>query len=229
MRIWRLASTDDHLFAEAGCRGTWTQGEGLCKECTASSHQRVQPLIVAWEPGSNVVGDFTLTGFASDVMIAATAAEILDQATTGFELGPVEMIDDPPSRKPRRGRPFVALPYEGPRVHDLWITTLVDVDRDRSTVELERRCSTCGTESWVVSGIEHWENAWDGERKELIRTLLERVPGAGLWIRESELKGAGIFRVRQFPAWALCTDPVRELIERHNLTNVAFLEIGDTY
>lgn len=228
MRIWRLASTDDGRFAEAGRRGTWSAGGSLCEECTASSEERVQPLVVAWEPGSDLVGDFTVTGLGSDVMVTAAAGELLGQATTGFELGPVEMVDDP-SRKPRRGQPFVALPYEGPGVHDLWITTLVDVDRDRSTVQLQRRCTTCGTESWAVSGIERWETVWDRQQMKGTRTLCERVAGAGLWVRESELKGAGFFRVRQCPAWVLCTDPVRELIGQHNLTNVAFLETGDTF
>ena len=108
------------------------------------------------------------------------------------------------------------------------MTTWVHLDTDRSSVELERRCGTCGTESWVVYGVERWDSHPDLGRGELIRTKTERLAKAGIFIKEDNLARADIFRVYELPGWTLCTDRVRETIEKEG-SNVTFLEMGDTY
>lgn len=51
MRIWRFTSPDDHRYASAGRRGTWTGATaGVCPECSSSRQTRAKPLILVWEP-----------------------------------------------------------------------------------------------------------------------------------------------------------------------------------
>jgi hypothetical protein len=44
------------------------------------------------------------------------------------------MVEDPDA--PKRGK-RVQLPYEGPPLHELWVTTVAAMDRDKSSTELE--------------------------------------------------------------------------------------------
>jgi hypothetical protein len=79
-----------------------------------------------------------------------------------------------------------------------------------------------------VYGVERLDSSWNAGTGVLKVTRTERLPGAGIFIDESELKGADIFRVAEFPGWVLLTDPVRSLILSEAYTNVAFLQVGDT-
>lgn len=230
MRIWRFANPSDHGFAEAGRRGSWTpaSGEGVCPECTASRQRRAKPLVIEWRSGSDVVGDFTWVGYGEEVVTTEEVLDFLVDRFSGFEAGPVEMVQDPNLKRTNRAKSRVWLPYDGPPLRELWVTTWVHIDPERSSAELQRRCGTCGTEFWELYGVEHWDSHFDQELKQLVRTKTERLPNAGVFVREADLAGAHIFRVHELPAWVFCTDPVREVVEKAGFSNVSFLEMGDT-
>jgi hypothetical protein len=227
MRIWRFASPRDDTYAAAGRRGAWTEaaGGGTCPECSASRQERAQPLILVWEPGSDRIGDFVWPGFGSEVVATEGAFAALESRFAGFERGPIEMVDEPDLAEDRR--PRVRLPYEGPDLYELWTTARVGADVDRSTIRLERRCGTCGTEFWEVDGVEHWDSAFSPAERRLVRTRVPREPASGIYVRREDLAGAAVFRVRQFPGWVFCTDPVRELVREQRFSNVDFLEMGE--
>lgn len=79
-------------------------------------------------------------------------------------------------------------------------------------------------EFWYVAGAEEFDDRYDPERRELEVVRLPRVPNAGIYVARSDLGGADIFRVRQCPAWVLCTDAVRDVIREARFSNVDFLE-----
>jgi hypothetical protein len=81
----------------------------------------------------------------------------------------------------------------------------------------------------ALDGVEKWEATWDKEQGKLIKTHFPRRDGLGLYVRETDLGGADVFRIRQFPGGIFCTAPVRQLIEKNGFTNVAFLEMGDSF
>ena len=230
MRIWRFTSPGEHGFAEGGQRGVWStaDGDGVCPECSTSRQRRIQPLMLAWLPGSDLVGDFTWCGLGGEVAVTERVVAALHDAVRGFEFGAVEMVEDDDEPSGRRGTRRVRLPYDGPALHELWVTSWVHLDRERSSVERERSCSTCGTEFWEVFGVERWVSYYDSDRRQLVRTKAERLPSAGVFVKDTDLAGAAIFRVHEFPGWVFCTDAVRELIEKEGCTNVSFLEMGDT-
>jgi hypothetical protein len=228
VRIWRFTSPRSETFATAERRGTWTESEtgDACPECGAARQRREKPIVLFWQTGSDVIGDFLVTGFDSDVVVMERAAAALEERFTGFERGPVEIVDDPEAAAERRGR-RVPSPYSGPDLVELWIVRWVHLDQERSTAELEWRCGTCGYERWRLDGVERWDSYWDAEAKLLIPRKTTREPGAGVFVREEALEGADIFRVHEFPGWVFCTDRVRDFILEQRFTNVDFSEMGD--
>jgi hypothetical protein len=229
--IWRFADPGDYRFAQASRRGSWSPSAGLCLECSASSQKRIQPLILEWEPGANVIGDFTWSGFGSDIAVTERVAEDL-KSFGGFEPGPIEMVQDPELRASdgaRRSKPRVSLPYQGPQLCELWVTQNVHLDLKKSSVRLAKECGTCGQRQYEVDGIERRESTWDAERRESVKEHIPRSQGKGLFVAEHALAGTAIFRTLEFPGWVLCTDRVKELVTQKGFTNVAFLEVGDTF
>jgi hypothetical protein len=226
VNIWRFSEPHDDRYARPGRRGSWTGGVGeVCPSCSSSLAVRAQPLVIAWEPGSDLIGDFSWPGFDSEVVVTDPVLEGL-RAIGGFEPGPVEVVEDPDAHeKPEKRVPF---PYRGPRLHELWVTTSVSLDAERSSVELEHRCPTCGTERWEIYGVDRWDSYFDQDMKQLVRTKTQRLPNAGIFVNEADLAGAAIFRVNQAPAWILCTEKVRALVEEYKFSNVEFLDMGDT-
>jgi hypothetical protein len=178
-----------------------------------------------WEPGSDLVGDFVWLGFGSEVVASEQVFAAFESSFTGFERGPIEMVEEPDLA--RREEPRVGLPYGGPPLHELWTTAWASADTDQSTIRLGRRCGTCDTEFWEVDGVEHWNSVFDAGKRQLVRKKVGRVPRAGVYLRCEDLAGADVFRVDQFPAWVFCTDAVRDLVRERSFTNVDFLEIGE--
>jgi hypothetical protein len=150
----------------------------------------------------------------------------------GLEPGPVEMHQDPKLKKPRpprRAIPRIWLPYEGPPLFDLRITHCLPADPEKSSVTLARACGTCDWRRYDVAGIQRRETTWDKERLFVKQIHILREPGRGIYVSESGLVAAGLFRVHEFPAWMLCTDSARRRIERASLSNISFSEVGDTF
>lgn len=220
VRLWRLSDPSDFRYARAIRRGSWTESRGICPSCTASSQVRVPPLLIEWESGCDEIGDFTWPGFDSEVVVTQAVLDEL-RIVLGFEPGPVE------AEAPKRGGGRVRAADRDVDLHELWVTAVVDLDRDRSTAELEHTCPTCGTERWQLYGVERWDSHFDHELKELVRTKTERRRKAGVFLDGPRLEDIGVFRVRQFPAWIFCTDKVRSLVEEKGFTNVSFLEMGE--
>ncbi len=233
MRVWRFSDPDDDVFARASLRGTWSKAGAVCPDCTASTVQRVQPLIIEWEPGSDTIGDFAWPGFDSELAISDRALRVLREVgVAGFDPGPVEMIQKPKFEAPVSPRTShrrrVRLPYAGPRLHDLWVTAWANPDRNRSSVSVVSTCQACGRVEYRLDGVERIEKLWDAERRELRRVHHPRQSEKGLFVPAGALPSAvSVFRVTEFPSWICCTEGVRSAITTSGLENVTFLELGE--
>jgi hypothetical protein len=186
--------------------------------------------VIEWQPGSALIGDFTWP--AGEVVITDRVLKALQQHFKSFEVGPVEMVQNPKLKKPvrpsRRTQPRVWLPYEGPPLYDLTVTSWVNFDDERSSAFLVRRCNVCGRERWTVDGVEKTELHWDKDRANYVRTHYPRQAGRGLFVREADLSGQDIFGIDR-RGGLHCTAKVKDFIESEGFTNVAFEEIGDTF
>jgi hypothetical protein len=228
--IWTLEDPRDAQFAEAGCRGAWSDGL-YCPECRGSTEERIQPLILEWRAGSDRIGDFTCTGVCSGFAVSEQAGKALQRYFKGFELGPVKMIQGTKLKKPKRvtkrTKPRVWLPYAGPMLYELWVTTWVHMDRERTSAKLVRCCNRCGNERYELSGAESHTSRWNVRTMALDHFHTARVPGQGLYVRSGDLADADIFGVREFSGWIFCTDRVKKFVEEQQFTNVTFWEHGE--
>lgn len=230
VKIWRLADPLDYRYARADRLGSWSEGT-LCGECGVTSQRRIPPLVIEWEPGKRPVGDFTFTGFGSDIVITQRVIDRL-AGVGGFETGPVEVAV---KRKAPRRRPNVTRKREPPEANvlptlfEIWVTTEVRLDSDRSSLRLIGECPRCGHRRFEVDGIAHRRNIFDRLRGGYRSELVPRETGKGLFVSKRQLSGALMFRVEEFPAGKFCTDVLKEKIQNEGLTNVSFLEVGCAY
>jgi len=236
MIIWNLSEERDSAYAEPALRGAWSKGY-VCKECTASTEKRTQPLIVEWQPGSDRIADISWASTGCPV-ITERVHKLLSERFRGYEPGPVEMVQNPrlkrPQRNTKRTKPRVWLPYQGPPLFELWITARVHMDADRTHARLVKACSKCGYKRWELEGYERWENQVkyqdcpDGGRTYTVTSIRHpRAPGKGLFIRADALNSRDIFQAIEFPGWILCTDSVKTFIEAQGFTNVDFVAMGE--
>lgn len=79
----------------------------------------------------------------------------------------------------------------------------------------------------IVEGVENVEMSWDEERFELVKARVPRLEEMGLFVPRKELHDADVFRVYEFPGWAICTDRLKGFIEAAGFANVDFFEIGE--
>lgn len=214
-RLWQPTDPRDFGFAEGRIRGAWDESRGLCKACGYNLVREIAPLIITWEPGSDLVGDFTWPGSAR-TLVSERAADVLERFAP-IVRGPVEYVDDP-GRRRRKGDTRVPFPYEGPPQVEVRSSVCVDVDLARSTIDASPPCDHCGS---VYRTIHGWETRARGE-------IVPREPGNGLFVPTADLGGAGVFHLHQTSGRPLyCTTEVRRAIEAEGLTNVHFAEIGD--
>lgn len=217
MKLWRFTDPKDDRFARATRRGSW---EG-------SPSKRVSPLIIEWEPGSDRIGDFTWSGFDSEIVVTENVTKVLADANVhGYDLAPVEMIENSEPEKRASKEPRVKLPYSGPQLWELWVDSWVKCDRERSTLREITDSSRKGP-TFEVTGVEKINSRWDPKEEKLVRTHESRKQGQGIFIQSRFLGKLDIFRIQEVPAWIFCTDAVRDLIKHYNFTNVSFFEMGE--
>lgn len=211
MRVFRFQNPLDTRFAQAGRLGTWypEPASKVCPECGASRQRRVPPLVIEWLPGSDVIGDFAWPG--GEVVVRQRVREVFEKSFYGFGLRAVEVRE--------------SINVEPP-MYELWATTQVPADSERSAIYLSKVCSTCGIEFYEVAGTEVRKRQWDTTKKQLVEVHTPLEEGKGIYVRREDLQGADSFHLREFPQWIFCTEPVKALVEAEQFTNVSFLEMG---
>jgi hypothetical protein len=210
VKLFHFHDPHDYDYARAGRRGTWypDPGPGVCPECGVSRQELVPPLIIEWEPDSDVIGDFVWPGFDDTVVVSQRVRETFESHFRGFECKPVEMRQKASLKRPKRitkrTRPRVWLPYEGPPLWHLWVTASAHMDLKKSGYEVVKVCSTCGRVSYNNPSFEDRYFVVDMET----------------W------GGEDIFRL--YPSGVVfCTPKVKDFVEDHGFTNVSFLEDGE--
>jgi hypothetical protein len=166
-----------------------------------------------WEPGSNVIGDFTWPGFNDDMVVTLDAGRRLAERFARFDLSPVEMI---PGESTSREAPCVSLPYEGPPLRDLFVTASVPFDSARSTFD----------EDGTPVGVGRYEFTVDPQTRRRTIRRVARVPGRGVFVRGRDIEGLDIFKVQSW-VWNFCTDRVRDFVLEAGFSNVDFHEVGE--
>jgi hypothetical protein len=189
-----------------------------CTACGKAPWQEARHLEVVWEPGCDVIGDFT--NAVGPIVVKETIADTLLERFAGFEKGRVVMAPDPKGNRPKRitkrTKPRVWLPYDGPPLAWLRISKEVPL-LPRSSVTTAFHCSTCGkTIFGEFAGIELKNSSHHAPRQ----------AGKGLFFRKRDLGGADFFRPTH-TGFKLCTDRAKDFILSKGWNNIEFLEVGD--
>ncbi|MFN0071378.1 MAG: hypothetical protein ACKVVP_07810 [Chloroflexota bacterium] len=211
MKLYHFNHPLNYNFAQAhreDVRITPTDGPS-CRVCGADRTYVSDRMQLAWEPGSDVVGDFTFPSFNWDLIITERVRDVLAPVCPSLVLLPFEMVQDPKVRRPtritKRTRPRIWLPYEGPPLWYLRTPSWCHLDLPASGVRIISECSTCGK-------IQYKDDVAFEDR--------HMVVDPTTW------DGAPIFRVVEAPAWNFCTPAIVELVQEHGFTNVSFREDG---
>jgi uncharacterized protein CXXCG len=208
MKLYHFHNPYDFRFAQALRRGTWyPKGAKICPECHTSRQTRVSPLIIEWESGSDLIGDFVCPG-DDELVVTQKVRDAFEGRFSEIEFGPVEFWQDPKLKKPktttRRSKPRVWLPYTGPTLWDTIATKWCHLNHAESGITIEKICQTCG------------------------KTIYKRPPWPErhLVVNSLTWTGEDIFHIYEYSGAIFCTERVKEFVERSGFTNISFLEDG---
>lgn len=200
MKIFRLGDLKrDYNFAQPSIVGSWTPGGELCKVCQYTSQTHAEPLLVEWEEGSDVIGEFSWQG--STMIVRDSVKAFLERNNFECRFGVVQVV--PPSEKVKKRAVRVPFLYEGPTLYWLIPTEQIPLDEGPSGVNLQSECPQCGNKEYSL-------------RRE------------GIVISRKALGGRKMFRITQFgkSKATFVTQSAADLLIKANFTNFHYKEAG---
>jgi len=212
MKLWNLDVPLGSMYAQL--QSIYTPPEEIhCETCNRSKNSE---LVVEWEDGSDLIGDFIACG----ARIVAKK-KIVDDITKNFKgvfKRKIHYFDHPQlyKKKSKKIRKRIWLPYEGPELCEIDVVKEVDL-HESSTVVIDEICSKCGGIIYGgINGVEINDSSHS----------IPRISGKGLFVDADELDGYDIFKIKY--TWIiLCTDNFKTFVESNCYTNVQFLEYGE--
>jgi len=188
------------VYATATIRGTYIQ-EARCRVCKLAARKRVPPLIIEWEKGSDVIGDFTWPGGLEEVVLRESVRDaLMSNHPSGVRFDQVEMIQKDGlkiPRKPAKMKNRVWLPYLGPPLWSLDVTSWCRLDIEKSKRSIVIECTECERSRMVVH---------DSTAPLVIKT--------GTW------DGSEFFKIREFGNLVFAVARVSRLISESGFSNV---------
>jgi hypothetical protein len=189
------------VYAHALMSGTYEQLP-RCPKCKLAARRRVPPLIIEWDYGSNVVGDFTWPAGLGEIIVSDRVRTcFVANGFSGVRFEPVEMVQKQGLKKPRKeskAKTRVWLPYVGPPLWNLVVTSWCDMDVTLSRRSLVSECDGCGRKRMIVHD-----------------------PTAPLVVRPESWAGSDFFCIREMEKLVFISEAVRQAIEENGFTNVA--------
>lgn len=162
-------------------------------------------LVIEWEYGSNVIGDFTWVG--EEVVVSDKVRECIESrgfSGVGFE--PVEMTQRQALKRPRKiskARARVWLPYDGPPLWALLVTSWCHLDVMLSGRSIVTECDVCNRRRMIVHDSK-----------------------APLIIKPESWTGTDFFFIREMEKLVFISGVVKQAFEQHGFTNVTMKERG---
>ena len=241
MKVYAINCYRDKTYAEVIRQGSWDNPKELpsiCPECTVFTWERVPPLIIEWEPGSDKIGDFTHAGYGfggNDLIVTQKVRDDIEGKFTGFEFHPVEMRQNPklknPEKTTKRSKPRVWLPYQGPQLWDLYVTARVKLDLKNSEVLFVKKCNTCGTMFYrgifknapEMDALLNDPIAYNDKEVKYICNH-DKIEYSKTIIDPESWHGESFFRISEWPAQVYVTEEMKKIIENSGFTNIKFRE-----
>ena len=130
----------------------YPEGPG-CPQCGIARQQRVGVLVMEWEAGSDVVADFTFLPVLEFIVVTERVRSFFEKNRfTGLKFGSVSMIQHSTLQKPlrpnKKTKKRIWLPYEGPPLWELIITSHCRLNLEKSRWKLLKQCDSCGAQEF---------------------------------------------------------------------------------
>ena len=121
--IWQLWEPLDTPHAQCGLRSPPQVTHVPCTHCYLdATYELPTPLAFEWEAGSDRIGDFVWPGPWRAAVVTRVIDYLAKNKVPMIKAGTIEMVQDPRLKRPkspRRAKPRVWLPYEGPTLVEL--------------------------------------------------------------------------------------------------------------
>lgn len=194
-------AANEAQFADFSAVGTWVNDGSRCEVCGWHGQSLREPLLVQWDAGSDVVGDFSWDGpFGYVNLVRENVSRFFQEYNYSCSLHSVEYVA---SERPCSS-PCIGHPYTGPKQFWAKCTAFVDLDLDASKVGIKLSCDECGRVKYTFrnQGIVIPRQNWNGEK-------MFRITTNG-------------------PSFAtFVTDEARREIERQSFSNITFSPAGE--
>ena len=194
------------VYAHALMSGTYEQLP-RCPKCKLAARKRIPPLVIEWDYGSNIIADFTWPAGLEEIIVSDRVKScFVSKGFTGARFEPVEMVQRQGLRKPRKeskATTRVWLPYLGPPLWNLVVTSWCDLDLTLSSRSLVTDCDGCHRQRMIVHD-----------------------PVAPLVVRRESWQGTDFFCIREMGKMVFVSEVVRQAIEEQGFTNVKMKERG---
>jgi len=195
-----------NVYAHALMSGTYEQLP-RCPKCKLAARRRVAPLIIEWDYGSNVVADFTWPAGLGEIVVSdRVKSYVVSNGFSGVRFEPVEMVQRQglkKSRKDSKARSRVWLPYDGPPLWNLVVTSWCHLDIAASARSLVHECDGCNRKRMIVHDS-----------------------AAPLVVRPETWQGTDFFCIREMEKMVFVSEEVKQAIEQEGFTNVEMKERG---
>jgi hypothetical protein len=187
-------------YAEFSFSGTldWNK---KCETCWYGI-DTIEPLRVAWQNGSEIIGDFTWSIDHTDLLVQEHVREFIEKKKFNCRFS--DKVEYLHNEFLKKRQPHVKLPYMGPKLYWLRCNEYVSIDAKTNELELAEVCKTC----------------------ERIKYIKKRD---GLVISKKEIKGKTMFRIKQYGRSDIkyVTEKGYEELKSHSFTNLHLRLAGE--
>jgi|ERR1700722_633255 len=209
-RFYNLARLDYSDYATASYEGTFKKNPPCpnCKNQGFQRWERISPLVIEWQPDSDLIGDFTWPSGLGELVVTDRVKQCLElQSVTGVDFGPVKMIQNPKLKKPTRmssrTKKRIWLPYEGPPLWDMLTCSWCNLDMIASKRTITYECSICHRQEYSYT------------------------PDTPLVVNPDTWDGSEVFRIREMGRLVFVLGRVKSIIEKNSFSNVTVEERGN--
>lgn len=159
MKIYLLDDPRDYQFARFSHVGTWTKGE-ICRTCGQGTSRLIEPLLIEWEPDSDVIGDFSWCGYT--MVISQKVKKYMTTKAWECDFGAVEVVST--GNKIPKNKKKVPFPYTGDELSWVMPKEYIRLNEENSSVKLEIDCPACKQKKYTFrrAGIQIDKENWDG-------------------------------------------------------------------
>ena len=183
-----------------------------------------------WVNGSDTVCDFVWPGnLTSEVVVTDLVAQSL--VSHGVDLIPIEFFEEQSKRwradYPKG--PCIKLPYDGPKLFNLYIDNWINLNLEKSSLEPLLKCDTCKYTNYRPLHVEVNKHKYNLKTKKLDNIVSPRKKGKGVFIQSDLISKFDFFRIYETPHMMYCSEKGKKVIESNGSTNVLFVEMGETY